>query len=171
MEPGIYCLVFANPAAVLEVGSLGPVAFRAGYHLYVGSALGPGGLSRVERHRRLGRDRDRGPHWHVDRLLLDPRFGLAAVVTAGTGERLECALARALGGDAVPGFGASDCRCGSHLVSRPEDPVDEVAAAFHAIGLAPTVVRTETVRKDYDRRCTGLIQRPGPRDDLDPVRR
>ncbi len=141
MERGIYCLTFENPAAVLEVGRLGAVAFRPGYHCYVGSALGPGGLARVERHRRLGRDRDRSPHWHVDRLLLDPRFRIAAAVTAGTGERLECALARAVGGDAVVGFGATDCRCGSHLLFRPRDPVDEVAAAFRAIDLAPIVTR------------------------------
>ncbi len=70
-----------------------------------------------------------------------PGSSLTAVVTAGTGERLECALARAIGGDTVAGFGATDCRCGSHLVFRPGDPVDEVATAFRAIGLVPTVVR------------------------------
>jgi Uri superfamily endonuclease len=141
MEPGIYCLVFANPAIVLEVGGLGAVRFRQGYHIYVGSALGPGGLSRVERHLRLGRNRSRAPHWHVDQLLLDPRFRLVAVVTANTRERLECILARAIGGDAIAGFGASDCRCGSHLLSRSRDPVDEVVASFGAIGLVPAVVR------------------------------
>ncbi len=141
MEPGIYCLVFENPAAVLEVGRLGPIAFRPGYHLYVGSALGPGGLARVERHRRLERDRHRGPHWHVDVLLIDPRFRLAAVVAAGTKRRLECELARAIGGDTVAGFGATDCRCGSHLAFRVRDPVEEVASAFSAVSLAPTVTR------------------------------
>lgn len=148
MQPGCYCLVFLNPAVVLEVGRLGPVAFRAGYHLYVGSALGPGGLSRVGRHLRLERGRGRSPHWHVDRLLLDPRFRLVAVVTAETAERHECALARAIGGDSVAGFGASDCRCGSHLTFRPWDPVDEVEAAFGAIGLAPTVAR---LKNDFEK--------------------
>ncbi|NLX48882.1 MAG: DUF123 domain-containing protein [Methanospirillum sp.] len=140
METGIYCLVFANPPAVLVVGRLGPVAFRPGYHLYVGSALGPGGLSRVRRHLRLSSERDRAPRWHVDRLLLDPRFRLEAVVAAVTSERLECALAGAIAGDRVPCFGASDCRCGSHLLYRPRDPTAEVAAAFGTIGLAPTVI-------------------------------
>lgn len=139
MERGIYCLAFENPSAVLEVGRLGAVSFRQGYHLYVGSALGPGGLARVERHLRLGRDRDRSPHWHVDRLLLDPRFRLAGVVTACTRKRLECELARAIGGETVAGFGATDCRCGSHLLFRFRDPVDEVCAAFRAIGLVPDV--------------------------------
>ena len=139
MGTGCYCLVFANAGAVLEVGSLGLTVFRAGYHIYIGSALGPGGLSRVERHVRLGHSRDRRPHWHVDRLLLDPRFRLSAVVTAGTSERLECTLARAIGGEAVAGFGATDCWCGSHLIFRPADPVDEVVASFNTIGLVPDV--------------------------------
>lgn len=137
MEAGVYCLVLRNPAAVLGVGRLGDVAFRPGYHLYIGSALGPGGLSRVERHRRLARERDRPAHWHVDTLLLDPRFRLVAAITATTPDRLECALARKIGGEMVAGFGATDCRCGSHLAYRARDPVDEVAAAFRAIGLAP----------------------------------
>ncbi len=141
MEPGVYCLAFENPAAVLEVGRLGAVAFRPGYHIYVGSALGPGGLARVERHLRLGRARDRSPHWHVDRLLLDPRFRLAAVVAACTSERLECELARAIGGETAAGFGATDCRCGSHLLFRSRDPVDELCAAFRAIDLVPIVTR------------------------------
>lgn len=141
MEPGIYCLVFENPGSILEVGSLGAVEFRPGFHVYIGSALGPGGLARVGRHLRTWRDRDRRPHWHVDWLLLDSRFKLTAVVTGETGERLECALARAIGGESVAGFGASDCRCGSHLVFRPGDPIEEVGAGFRAIGLAPTLVR------------------------------
>lgn len=143
MEPGVYCLVFANTKAELEVGSLGRVVFRPGFHCYVGSAHGPGGLGRVERHRRLGRDHDRSAHWHVDRLLLDPRFRLVATVTAATGEDRECALARQIGGEHVDGFGATDCRCGSHLAARAQDPVEEVAAAFRALDLDPHVDREE----------------------------
>ncbi len=150
MRTGCYCLIFANSAAALEIGSLGPIAFRAGYHVYIGSALGPGGLSRVKRHIRLERIQDRRPHWHVDRLLLDPRFRLSAVVTAETCERLECTLARAIAGDAVAKFGASDCRCGSHLLFRPEDPVDEVVTSFNAVGLVPVVHR----ESDYEKAMT-----------------
>jgi Uri superfamily endonuclease len=141
MESGVYCLALENPAAVLGVGALGLVAFRAGFHVYVGSALGPGGLSRVERHRRLARERDRRPRWHVDYLLLDPRFCLTAAVSAPTAERLECALARAVGGEPVAGFGASDCACGSHLFHFPDDPVGRVAAGVSSLDLAPRVAR------------------------------
>jgi Uri superfamily endonuclease len=153
MEPGVYALVFTNPDAVLDVGRLGPVAFSAGFHVYIGSALGPGGLLRVERHLRLGRDRDSPPTWHVDRLLLDPRFRLVAAVTAVTTARLECALAGALAGASVRGFGSGDCRCRSHLFFRPGDPTTEIEDSFVAVGLVPFVRRLpDRLRKGYGRR-------------------
>ena len=43
MDKGIYCLVFENPACAIGIGALGPVPFPAGWHIYVGSALGSGG--------------------------------------------------------------------------------------------------------------------------------
>ncbi|HOT95111.1 MAG TPA: DUF123 domain-containing protein [Methanoregulaceae archaeon] len=141
MEPGTYCLVFSNRARTLSVGALGTVSFRAGYHLYIGSALGPGGLARVERHLRLARTRIGVPRWHVDHLLLDPGFRVVAVVTGtGTG-RLECRLARTIGGESIPRFGASDCRCGSHLLYRRRNPEPEIAAAFATVGLVPSIRR------------------------------
>ena len=71
MDKGIYCLVFKNPACTVRIGALGPVAFREGWHIYVGSALGSGGLARLDRHIALARDRDKRPKWHVDYLLTD----------------------------------------------------------------------------------------------------
>jgi Uri superfamily endonuclease len=136
MDKGIYCLVFANRAREIRVGSLGARAFADGWHVYVGSALGSGGLARAERHVRLHRQRDRQPRWHVDYLLLDPGFSLTAVVSAPTDAPLECDLARAIGGEAVPGFGCSDCSCTSHLFFRPEDPIGELIAAFRSLGLS-----------------------------------
>ncbi len=163
MDPGTYCLVFRNRVRTLEVGGLGDVSFRAGYHLYIGSALGPGGLARVERHLRLARERDRPPRWHVDRLLLDPGFDVLAAVTGRGSERCECALAQAIGGDAVPGFGSSDCRCRSHLFFRPFSPVQEVTSAFTQLGLVPVVRRMgriEPFRKGYCQWGEGLHKRP-----------
>ncbi len=136
MDKGVYCLLFANRPREIRIGSLGTIAFPGGWHCYVGSALGSGGLGRAERHVRLSRERDRSPRWHVDYLLLDPGFTLAAVVSAPTDRRVECDLARLIGGEVVPGFGSSDCRCRSHLFRRPDDPAGEVFAAFRALGLA-----------------------------------
>ena len=136
MDKGIYCLVFHNPSCTVRVGALGDIAFRRGWHVYVGSALGSGGLLRLERHIALSRNKDKRPKWHVDHLSISPSFRLRFTVHAVTGERLECRLAEALGGESVPGFGSSDCDCTSHLFYRCRNPVRETEAAFRSLGLA-----------------------------------
>jgi Uri superfamily endonuclease len=133
MDKGIYCLVFSNPACTVRVGALGDVAFRKGWHIYVGSALGSGGLARLGRHIALSRNRDRLPKWHVDWLSTSPAFSLRYTVHALTGERLECRLAEAIGGESVPGFG---CDCTSHLFFRHRDPVKNIEASIRSLGLA-----------------------------------
>jgi Uri superfamily endonuclease len=135
MDKGIYCLVFSNPACTVRVGALGEVAFRKGWHIYVGSALGSGGLARLERHIALSRNKDKRPKWHVDWLSASQHFSLRYTVHALTEERLECRLAEALGGETVPAFGCSDCDCPSHLFSRRSNPVDDIEAAFRILGL------------------------------------
>jgi Uri superfamily endonuclease len=136
MDKGIYCLVFRNPACTIRVGALGEIAFCKGWHIYVGSALGNGGLARLERHRALSRDKDRPPKWHVDWLSESPSFLLRYTVHALTEERLECRLAAALGGESIPRFGCSDCTCSSHLFYRRRNPVRETEAAFRSLGLS-----------------------------------
>jgi Uri superfamily endonuclease len=139
MEKGIYCLLLENDPAEVAVGSRGSLRFRRGWHLYVGSALGPGGLARVERHHRLHRNRDRSPRWHIDYLLLSPAFRFRSVVSSGTAEDLECRLAESLGPPFVPGFGCSDCTCPSHLFHRTGNPGNEVVEAFRSLGLEPVI--------------------------------
>jgi len=53
-EPGTYALLLKlDKQERITVGRLGTFDFPAGYYLYVGSALGPGGLqARLARHRR-----------------------------------------------------------------------------------------------------------------------
>jgi len=150
MDKGVYALVLENPDCVVRVGARGAREFSAGRHVYVGSARGSGGLARADRHVRLARERDRPPRWHIDYLLLDPRFTLAAVVTAATDRDCECDLARAIGRSSVPGFGCSDCACPSHLFYRPDDPVPEVFAAFRGLGLDARITSIKNER-DEDR--------------------
>ncbi|WP_440949155.1 GIY-YIG nuclease family protein [Methanosphaerula subterraneus] len=138
---GIYCLCLRNSLTSLSIGRLGERTFEEGWHLYVGSALGPGGLARADRHQRLAAARDRRPTWHIDHLLISDRFRLAAVITAETTDPLECALAAAIGGRSVQEFGSSDCHCGSHLFYRPSDPAGEVCTAMEGLGLAPAIRR------------------------------
>jgi len=141
MDRGIYCIVLKNPACTVRVGALGPVSFAAGWHCYIGSALGPGGLVRLERHLRLAEHRDRRPKWHIDYLLTDPRFVVAYAVSAPTTKRLECQLAATLArdGEGMEHFGCSDCSCPSHLLYRRRDPEDEIVAAFTGLGLTPGI--------------------------------
>lgn len=137
MDKGIYCLAFENPACQVRVGALGGIAFRKGWHVYVGSALGSGGLARLERHIALSRKKDKKPKWHVDYLSTDRRFVLRYTVHAVTEERFECRLADTIGEPGIPGVGSSDCDCPSHLFYRTRDPKDEIGRAFRALGLTP----------------------------------
>lgn len=149
MDKGVYALVLENPCCEVRIGALGAKEFAAGRHVYIGSALGSGGLARADRHVRLARHRDRPPRWHIDYLLLSPHVTLAAVVTAATDRDCECALARAVGGAYVPGFGCSDCACPSHLFYRPGDPVPEVLAAFRGLDLDARIARIKNEGREH----------------------
>ena len=97
----------------LEVGKLGATSFKPGVYVYVGSALGPGGLrARLSRYM-AGTG---SQHWHID-YLLSAADVLGAVVR-GDGQRHECQWAdwlRSRETECVRRFGSSDCRCKGHL--------------------------------------------------------
>jgi Uri superfamily endonuclease len=139
MDKGVYCLVLENPGCTVRIGALGEMAFSAGWHIYVGSALGSGGLKRLDRHISLAREQNKRPKWHVDYLLTDPHFSLKYVVSSPTTDPLECSLARNLGEPGVTGFGCSDCTCPTHLFFRIRDPRKEILAAFRDLNLVPAV--------------------------------
>ena len=117
-DPGSYLLVIkCERSTDIEVGALGKRAFDVGHYAYVGSAFGPGGLSRVDRHRRIAAGDHDVRHWHVDYLLSADVTRLATVETFPDRD-IECELATALadaGCDRIEAFGASDCDCPSHL--------------------------------------------------------
>jgi len=141
MDRGVYALVLENLCCRARIGALGVREFAPGYHIYIGSAQGSGGLARADRHVNLAFRRDRPPRWHIDHLLLDPHFSPVAVITAVTGRDCECDLATALGDPSVPGFGCSDCNCSSHLFHRPDDPLPEILAAFRSLDLDALIRR------------------------------
>lgn len=112
---GTYVLFLVPHASVaMQIGKLGTIRFESPVYAYVGSAFGPGGLNaRVGRHLSAGKRQ----HWHIDYLR---EFSDIARVWIIEGHgRLECRIAELLatirGAATVPGFGASDCRCASHL--------------------------------------------------------
>lgn len=114
--PGTYALILhCNVSTEYRIGALGPIQFDMGYYIYVGSALGPGGIrARVSRHlRKTGK-----LHWHIDYLRRHMAVHEIWYVVAAS--VLEHAWARAIGDwtsarTQLRGFGASDCKCESHL--------------------------------------------------------
>lgn len=115
-RPGTYALILrAAQQKNVQVGRLGKLAMQPGFYVYIGSALGPGGLkARIGRHLRPAIR----PHWHIDYLRRETEW--VAVRYAYDAVRRECAWAEAfsnLRGSDIPlfGFGSSDCRCPAHL--------------------------------------------------------
>lgn len=126
---GTYALILRLPAGrSIQVGKLGAFTFPAGYYLYTGSAFGPGGLAgRLNRH--LAYDHSaKSRQWHVDYLRC-----WAPIVTIWYGEQntpREHDWARLAGrlpdsSCPAPRFGASDCRCYSHLFHFSQPPIIE----------------------------------------------
>ncbi len=98
----------------LRIGKLGTFSFPAGYYLYTGSAHN-GLAQRLRRHLR----KHKRCRWHIDYLLRHAQVrGISLFVSP---LRLECRLNRETlqqpnAQVMVKGFGASDCRCLTHLV-------------------------------------------------------
>jgi sugar fermentation stimulation protein A len=119
-DGGNYLIILELPESRgVEIGALGTRAFKRGWYVYAGSARK--NLSkRISRHLRItGKQR----HWHLD--YLRPFAAAVKALPIYSYQNRECDLAAALadlGGKAVPGFGSSDCRCGSHLYYFREDP-------------------------------------------------
>ena len=115
MDKGTYILAMKlDNAAEITIGKLGRFTFPAGHYLYFGSAMN-GLHARIARHLRS----EKCLHWHIDYLL--QQATIIDIWYIESAERLECRLyleATRLAGASVPvkGFGASDCRCTSHLL-------------------------------------------------------
>ncbi|ELZ19581.1 hypothetical protein C477_07923 [Haloterrigena salina JCM 13891] len=136
-ESGTYVLVVDVPrATTLEVGALGEREFDAGAYAYVGSAFGPGGFGRIDRHRELARGERDTRHWHIDYLLGHRETRLESAVAFPDDDR-ECELAASLPGEQVDGFGASDCDCAGHLLTAPSADAAGVREAALAEGGRP----------------------------------
>jgi Uri superfamily endonuclease len=139
MDKGVYCLIFKNQDITVRVGALGDLTFQAGWHIYVGSALGSGGLKRLDRHISLAHMHDKEPKWHIDYLLTNPAFSLRYAIYAVTQEQYECRLAQSLRKSGVPGFGCSDCSCSSHLLFRRQDPGIEILSKCRNLKINPVI--------------------------------
>jgi len=130
---GTYALFFRLTSSLtVTAGRLGEAQLPAGWLIYVGSALGPGGLhARLRRHLAP----EKRIHWHIDALSarLRPRFWLALA----DGRRHECEWAQRLAAHPaasipIPGFGSSDCQrgCRAHLIAFPAEMTGAAIVAW-----------------------------------------
>jgi Uri superfamily endonuclease len=100
----------------IVVGRLGAHHFPRGYYTYTGSAR-RGMRARLHRHVHGAVTR----HWHID--YLRPHVCVLGWQVYADDSQPECRLNTRLarqGRVVVPKFGASDCRCASHLLYYPE---------------------------------------------------
>ena len=120
--PGTYALLLRTRKGMsVQIGRWGRLDVWPGFYVYVGSAFGPGGVqARVSRHCR----ETKSMHWHID--YLRKHAAPVAVWYSHAAQRLEhrwaACVAEMPGMSAVKGFGASDCRCDSHLFFASAKP-------------------------------------------------
>ncbi len=93
------------------------IDFPEGCYLYVGSALGTGGLNtRISR----AFKKKKFVHWHIDRLTILETVNVVGVITFFE-QKIECLLGEKFSCDdnykPIVNFGNSDCKrkCKSHL--------------------------------------------------------
>ena len=123
----------------IQTGGLGDVLFRKGYYIYVGSAKK--NLSqRVNRHLR----KRKSFFWHIDYLRNQADSCLALPIRSQAD--LEHDIAHGLAQITswqIPGFGASDCSCTSHLFGMEGNPLHH--EDFMQLLLYFRMVRLETM--------------------------
>ena len=111
---GVYVLIInVKKDTLVTVGALGEISFTRGLYAYVGSAqsnLEP----RIKRHLK----KKKPLFWHIDYLLDSGAAEILQVFAKEADRTEECTIARMLKGEgeAIKGFGSSDCNCISHLV-------------------------------------------------------
>jgi Uri superfamily endonuclease len=156
--PGSYVLILQSfRRRCVKIGRLGDLAQQPGFYLYIGSALGPGGVAaRVAHHQRLTKK----PRWHLDHL----RPGVEPVEVwyccdTRPREQLWTHVINTLSGATVPlaGFGASDTPDVSHLFFFASQP--PVRAFFNQLTrtspMPATLYRTKLLsdRNEPRERC------------------
>ena len=144
MTGGYVLLARLPKRQTVKAGRLPARSLSGGYYAYAGSALN-GIPARVRRHLSLAKK----IHWHIDYLL--QKATVTDIITGETGKRIECAIARSIGArfESIPGFGASDCGCPSHLFFSPESEElkSVIISAFEENGLTPEIKPPEDYRK------------------------
>ena len=137
---GTYCIIIQlRDDTVIEVGKKGPINFKMGYYVYVGSALNSL-ETRLKRHL----SNNKKLFWHVDYLLNSSSAEIKEIVFAVNENKWECMLASKISchGTEIHGFGCSDCKCDSHLFRFDEIEVSIKTChdAFKTLELEPKML-------------------------------
>ena len=143
---GSYILLIELPREInFPVGKLGIINFPKAFYAYVGSAMN-GFKARLAHHLR----NSRRPHWHIDYLLKEAK--LLDIILCPSEQRMECFLAQALAEEfqSIPNFGASDCKCRSHLyfANDKEKLASKVVEAVEQASLAYKIFSQEEMKID-----------------------
>jgi Uri superfamily endonuclease len=114
---GSYVLILKlNKTKYIKIGKLGKIKFFAGKYAYVGKANGKYLTieKRVERYKKLDREKKGKLRWHIDYFLVDKDVKIIKILKY---KKKECELAKGYLKDkrAIKGFGCSDCNCYSHF--------------------------------------------------------
>ncbi len=111
-------IILCNLAGKIKakIGSLGIHELEAGDYIYVGSALGPGGIySRICRHIK----KKKKIWWHIDYLTVLPECTIKLAIIIPSSERFECIISSKLYEEGfkapIHKFGSMDCKCYSHF--------------------------------------------------------
>jgi len=119
LDSGSYMLILHLLEDItISVGSLGHVSLSHGFYIYVGSAK-KNLTKRMERHLR----KRKKFFWHIDYLRDHAEACTALPIRSHTSLEHEVAFALSKIADwSVPGFGASDCSCDTHLFAMHDNP-------------------------------------------------
>ncbi len=131
---GTYILMLPLSApAALTIGRLGTFPFAVGWYAYVGSAFGAGGLSGRLKHHLA---QEKRLHWHIDYLeQVAPIEEIWYLASETPYEHVWASVLTTFPNMTIPisRFGASDCKCPSHLFYCPTPPS---FTHFHALTLS-----------------------------------
>jgi len=144
--PGIYLLILHLPETGIATTRSGQhFHLEPGWYLYAGSAMN-GLAARLRRYFRPVKT----VHWHIDALRQHARIVGVGPFISGE-PTLEHALADLVSAHPeatpIPGFGASDCRCSTHLFRFPELPETPFLKHLLAVQMEWTVAR---LARQYD---------------------
>ena len=130
---GSYVLLIKLPEEqTITIGRRQAQHFPGGYYAYVGSAMS-GFKPRISHHLK----KDKKLHWHIDYLL--QKASINGLILCPDDDRAECTIAQALSRqfDAISGFGASDCKCQSHLFLASDEMKPTIITTVYELGMNP----------------------------------